>query len=102
MVWDPPKQKVNVTRMIIYILIPILSIYAAWRIQKFWLILLISIAISTGISVATMPALLIPDETISGIVFSIASYGSSIVANILLVRYFARKYNEKIEINENS
>jgi len=31
MVWDPPKQKVNVTRMIIYSFIPILSIYPEWR-----------------------------------------------------------------------
>jgi len=49
MVWDPPRQKVNVTRMIIYSFIPILAIYAGWRIQKFWILAAINFVIGIGV-----------------------------------------------------
>lgn len=47
MVWDPPNKPVNVTRIIIYSLIPILSIYAGWRIQKFWLLFIVNFVVGT-------------------------------------------------------
>ena len=50
MILDPSRQKVNVTRMIIFSFIPILAIYAGWRIQKFWVLLRIRIVVGWGIS----------------------------------------------------
>lgn len=52
MLWTPPKKPVNVNRMIIYSLIPFLGIYAAWRIQIIWA-LLIDTAIGFGHSVGS-------------------------------------------------
>ena len=87
---EPPKQSVNVTRMIIYSFIPILSIYAGWRIQKFWLLVVINFAIGLGVR--------IPIEMISpdpyGIIISLAI---QIALSVFVVKYFAEKYNEKIE-----
>jgi hypothetical protein len=89
MVLDPPKQKVNVTRMIIYSFIPILAIYAGWRIQKFWVLLGISIVVGWGIS---MPI----DMIIPYPYAYLISFAASIAISVYVVRYFARKYNEKI------
>jgi len=79
-VWDPPKKPVNVTRMIIYSLIPILSIYAGWRIQKFWLLFIVNfvIGIITG--------------------YTIGWYGFiiSIPVSVFLVWHYAKEYNEKV------
>ena len=91
MVWDPPKQKVNVTRMIIYSFIPILGIYAAWRIQKFWLIVILDLVIGFGLSITLTPISL----TFPELSYVISVIGSLII-NILIVKYFAEKYNEKI------
>ena len=88
MVWDPPKQPVNVTRMIIYSFIPILSIYAGWRIQKFWVLLGLGYAIGFGIGI--MAGLLYPEPY-----GTLVSLASNIIISVLLVRHFARKYNEK-------
>jgi len=62
MVLDPPKEKVDVTLMIIFSFIPILGIYAAWRIQKFWMILLIEMAISIVFTIAIIPVAFILAE----------------------------------------
>lgn len=88
MVWDPPREQVNVTRMIIYSFIPILSIYAGWRIQKFWLLFGISLLIGIGVQfpIDLMPfpyALMVP-------------LAISVVISIIVVKHFAQKYNEKI------
>ena len=90
MVLDPPRQKVNVTRMIIFSFIPILAIYAGWRIQKFWVLLGISIIVGWGIS---MPI----DMIIPYPYAYLVSLAASITISVYVVRYFARKYNEKIE-----
>ena len=91
MVWDPPKQKVNVTRMIIYSFIPILGIYAAWRIQKFWLIVILDLVIGFGLSITlTQISLTFPELSY------VISVIGSIIINILIVKHFAEKYNEKI------
>jgi hypothetical protein len=89
MVLDPPRRKVNVTRMIIFSFIPILAIYAGWRIQKFWVLLGISIVVGWGIS---MPI----DMIIPYPYAYLVSFAASIVISVYVVRYFARKYNEKI------
>jgi hypothetical protein len=91
MVWDPPKQKVNVTRMIIYSFIPILGIYAAWRIQKFWLLVILGLVVSVGLGITLAPLSLASPE----ISYVITVMGS-IIINILIVKYFAEKYNETI------
>ena len=91
MVWDPPKQKVNVTRMIIYSFIPILGIYAAWRIQKFWLLIILGLVVSVGLGITLAPLSLASPE----ISYVITVMGS-IIINILIVKYFAEKYNETI------
>jgi len=87
---EPPKQPVNVTRMIIYSLIPILSIYAGWRIQKFWLLVVINFAIGLGVRILIDPILPEPyGVTISLII--------QIILSLLVVKHFAEKYNEKIK-----
>ena len=96
MVWDPKPENVNVKRMMIYSLVPILSIYALWRIQKFWLITLISIPISLGTE-ALMTALIYVEPTpTSGALLSLMILGSYIAICLLLVMHYAEKYNEKI------
>jgi uncharacterized membrane protein len=89
MVWDPPKQKVDVTRMIIYSFIPILSIYAGWRIQKFWLLVVINFVFGLGISVPMQ--LLFPFPF--GLVLSL---GIEILVSVFVVKHFAEEYNEKV------
>jgi hypothetical protein len=88
-VLDPPKQQVNVTRMIIFSFIPILAIYAGWRIQKFWALFGISIIVGWGISM--------PINTIIPYPYAyLVSFPLSIAISVYVVRHFARKYNEKI------
>lgn len=77
------KEKVNVNRMIIYSFIPFLWIYAAMRIKKFWLIFFINISIGAASSI------IIPFPY---------SYIPTIPATIIIVRYFAKKYNEKLGV----
>jgi len=89
MVWDPPKQKVDVTRMLIYSFIPILGIYAAWRIQKFWLLLVLEFVMSIAVVVTLFPLGMIAPELVSLIPFPLG-----IMINILLMIYFAEKYND--------
>ncbi len=89
MVWDPPKKEVNVTRMIIYSLIPILSIYAGWRIQKFWVLLVINIVIGWGVGIPI-------EMTIPGEYSWAISLAIQIPISVLIVKHYAIKYNEKI------
>ena len=98
MVWDPKQETVDVNRMIIYSFVPILSVYALWRIQKFWLISLISIPISFGMQLlmgaATIP---VQNSPAVAILLFLMVLGSYIAICVLLVRHYAKKYNEKIE-----
>jgi hypothetical protein len=86
MIPEPPRQQVNVTRMMIYSLIPILSIYAGWRIQKFWLLLIINVALGFGISILF---LVMFGNQLLGII-------PQIIISLLIVWHYARRYNEKI------
>ena len=88
MVWDPPKQEVNVTRIIIYSFIPILSIYAGWRIQKFWLLVGINFLFGI-ITILSQMFLPFPYGLFLGL-------GVEIGLSAYVVRHFAKKYNEKI------
>lgn len=91
MVLDPPKEKVDVTLMIIFSFIPILGIYAAWRIQKFWMILLIEMVISIVFTIAIIPVAFILAEMSMFI-----GLAAGIAINVLLVKHYAEKYNEKM------
>lgn len=77
---EPPKQPVNVTRMLIYSLIPILSIYAGWRIQKFWVLLIINFGIGLAMG------------------YAVGSYGIfiSIPISVFVVWHYVKKYNENV------
>jgi hypothetical protein len=92
LVWDPPKQQVNVTRMMIYSLIPILSIYAGWRIQRFWLLFIVNfvVGVLTGFVGAALEA---SGMRYVGIILGLAI---GIPISLLLVRKFAIEYNERI------
>lgn len=93
MVWDPPKQKVDVTRMVIYSLIPILSIYAGWRIQKFWLLVLINFGLSLGIS--------IPIQMIFPFPYGVGlSLGIGIIVSLFVIKHFAEEYNKRIDLDK--
>lgn len=89
MVWDPPKIPVNVRRMIIYSFIPILGIYAGWRIQKFWVLFGINIVLGFGISILLAVVLPYPLN-------SLVSWGIEIPVSIFMVQHFARAYNAKV------
>ena len=89
MVLDPPKQPVNVNRMIIYSLIPILNIYSAWRIQIFWIMI--------GLSILSGAAIFYPAETLLPSPYgSIVAFVLDGVLSLLATRYFATKYNDKV------
>jgi hypothetical protein len=89
-VLDPTPEKVNIRRMMIYSLIPLLSIYAGWRIQKFWV--LVGINFLAGFVLGFVSdAIFIPLYFVYAISFFINA-----VITLTVVRYFARKYNEKI------
>ena len=90
MVWDPPKQEVNVKRIIIYSIIPILNLYAGWRIQKFWVLVVINIGI--GIIAKFIEGIFIPFESDLYLLL----YAGVIGLTVYVVRHFAKKYNEKI------
>jgi len=99
MVLDPKQEKVDVNRMIIYSFVPILSVYALWRIQKFWLISLISVPISFGMQLLMTSAFYVstPNSPIVPILLFLMVLGLYIAICVMLVRHYAQKYNEKIE-----
>tara|TARA_Y100001936_G_C15565386_1_gene404367 strand:- start:58 stop:363 length:306 start_codon:yes stop_codon:yes gene_type:complete len=96
MVWDPKPETVNVNRMMIYSLVPILSAYALWRIQKFWLISLISIPISLGVEFLMTALIYVEPTPPFGAILSFMALGLYIATCVLLVKHYAQKYNEKI------
>ena len=99
MVWDPKTEQVSVKRMMIFSVIPFLSVYATWRIQKFWVIFCIVFFISFAIGFVMVFAMGI-GESIGSPEMSVISYGLgtvlTLLINPLLVRKYAQKYNEKI------
>ena len=90
MVLDPTPEKVNVRRMMIYILIPILSIYAGWRIQKFWVLVGINLLAGFGIGLVS-DTIFIPLHFVYALSFFINA-----VISLYAVRYFANRYNAKL------
>jgi len=90
MIPKPPRQEVNVTRMIIYSFIPILSIYAGWRIEKFWILVGINLLVGFVLGI---PLQFLVTEPWGNMI----SIPISIIISIYVVRHFARKYNEEIK-----
>ena len=98
MVWNPKQETVNVKRMMIYSLIPFVSNYAMWRIQKFWVINLILLPLM--IMIRSLDAIMNQNTSSeSGLLVLISLIVLSLyfLISLLSVRYFAQKYNEKIE-----
>jgi hypothetical protein len=97
MVFDPKPEQVSVKRLMIYSLIPIVSIYAMWRIQKFWKITLILIPFAIVDRLLTSVTMQNPSSEIGPLDFiSLFFLGISIIVTVLLVKHYAQKYNEKI------
>jgi hypothetical protein len=97
MVFDPKLEQVSVKRMMIYSLIPIVSIYAMWRIQKFWKIALILIPFAIVDRLLTSAMTKNPSSEIGPLdLISLVFLGMSIIVTVLLVKHYAQKYNEKI------
>ncbi len=89
MVSDPPRKEVNVTRMIIYSLVPFLNIYAGWRIQKFRRLLVLDIVLG----LVTYPL-----DNVMGYSFAwIISLAITIFIPLYFVNKYAHDYNEKIK-----
>ena len=97
MVWDPKPEQVSVKRLMIYSLIPIVSIYAIWRIQKFWKITLILIPFAIVDRLLTSAMTKNPSSEIGPLdLTSLVFIGISLIVTVLLVKHYAQKYNEKI------
>ena len=99
MVWDPKPETVNVKRMIIGSLIPILSIYCCWRIQKFWVIysIMFFVQIVMGIVVGMVIGMGISFGYLDmGQISYGVGIGLNLLMNPLLFRYYAQEYNKKI------
>jgi hypothetical protein len=97
MVWDPNPEQVSVKRLMIYSLIPIASIYATWRIQKFWKITLILIPFGIIDRMLNSAMNQNPSSEIGPLdLTSLVFLGISLIVTVLLVKHYAQKYNEKI------
>ena len=95
----PQTQQVSVARMTIYSVIPFLSIYAGWRIEKFWVLTGINVAVSTtAVAIITYLSAgetpLLEDQIMIEPIFVI----TQIVISVLMVRYFAIRYNNAISM----
>lgn len=78
--------------MMIYSLIPILSIYAGWRIQKFWLLFIVNFVVGV-ITGFVGQAIEESGTRYAGIILGLAV---GIPVSLFLVRKFAIEYNERI------
>lgn len=91
MVLDPTPEKVNVRRMMIYSIFPIVSIYAGWRIQKFWI--LYGITFLAGFLVGS----LVQFVGLPYVFVYVISFVVNGVVSLYIVRYFANRYNAKLD-----
>ncbi|AIF83936.1 hypothetical protein NTE_01876 [Candidatus Nitrososphaera evergladensis SR1] len=96
MVLDPPREQVNVKRMMIYSFIPFLSIYAGWRIQKFWLLTGINFGLGLVIGGLTGGIANSIDNYAASLAIIISGIAAEIAISLLLVKHYATEYNEKI------
>lgn len=89
MIWNPPKQKVNITKMMIYSVIPLVIIYVGWRIQKFWILLGINFLFTIIFHISM-------NYTVPSFYTYVMSFVIGNIISLVCVRYFADKYNRKI------
>lgn len=97
--WDPPKQSVDIRTMMTYSVIPVLDVYALWRIQKFWAA--IGISFIASMAVGSVIGVLLGGGILAGLIDSnvysyVAGYIIGVPVSLVFVRHFAKKYNEKI------
>jgi hypothetical protein len=90
-VLDPPAQKVNVRRMMIYSIFPIVSIYAGWRFQKFWI--LYGITFLAGFLVGSLVQFI----GIPYVFVYVVSFVVNGILSLYIVRYFTNRYNAKLD-----
>jgi hypothetical protein len=97
MVWNPEKKEVDVKRMMIYSVIPFLSVYSQWRIQKFWVIniLLLPFGIMNQIAINYTEQF----STIHGLYsyLPLVIVILTLVLGVLLTKNFAEKYNLSLQ-----
>ena len=93
MVLDPESEKVDVGFIVVLSFIPIACLYAAWRIQKFWVIFGLSLLLET---IIIIPFFLLWSVSFLevGVVLSLVLY---VALNVLMIKHYAERYNEKIE-----
>ncbi len=108
MVKDEP---VSLMRQTIYAIIPILDIYAAYRVTRLRKYLLIMILVSIGIGMAHYA--IFPDMVVSEIsedmqplyydesfmAVWIAETGGSILLAVYLIRHWSKQWNKKFQTN---
>ena len=83
--FTPAQKEVNVKRIVIYSFVPILYIYALWRIKKFMLLSLILIPVNFATSFLF--------NYVEYVIVIAVAVVSNIIFHIWIVRYYARKYN---------
>lgn len=90
MVLDPKPEKVDIGFIVVMSFFPIIHLYAAWRIQKFWILFGLGLLLETVIIVPFfMIGFALSWEI--GLVLSLVLY---VALNVLMVKHYAEKYNE--------
>lgn len=89
MIPRPPRQRVSTARMTAYSVVPILSIYAVWRIEKFWVLLGINLLAGVAMGILFQFEFEAQYKTAISIL-------SSMAITACAVRHFAGRYNEGI------
>lgn len=88
------KEPVSITRQTIYAIIPILDLYAAYKIEKFRLYFIIMIGIGLAVSFGIETSLPYPYKYIAG-----EAIGIPIA--VYLIRRWSKKWNEKFNSANN-
>ena len=94
--FEPVSEEVSVKRMMIYSCIPILDLYVLWRIENFWYLIIV---VSTGLLFSVLSfisSLLFLDITDYQYFITAIGITSGLMSNVLLVRCYAKRYNEKL------
>ena len=94
------RKKVSLTWQTVFAIVPIVNMFAAWRIEKLRIFLLINIIIIVG-NVMTLeiiyPGVIFGDEEFSasadGIDFLFFIFGT--ILNVILIRRWSKDWNHK-------
>src|SRR5438445_525154 len=88
------EEPVNITRQTIYAIIPILDLYAAYKIKKFWWYVVIMLGIGLGVSFGIKMVLPDPYSFFLEEVFTIP-------IAVYLIRKWSKKWNERFTNTNN-